>query len=56
VFLGSKASQGISGRLVSAVWDNWRALPARVQALADSDVYTLRRITSRDRQLDWGDR
>lgn len=56
VFLGSDASRGISGRLISAVWDNWRNLPKHLAAVADSDVYTLRRITGKDRGLDWGDR
>jgi 3-oxoacyl-[acyl-carrier protein] reductase len=49
VFLASSASDGISGRLLSAVWDDWRALPSRRDALAASDVYTLRRIVPRDR-------
>lgn len=56
VFLASSASDGITGKLISAVWDNWRQLAGRRTALASSDVYTLRRITTRDRGLDWGDR
>jgi NAD(P)-dependent dehydrogenase (short-subunit alcohol dehydrogenase family) len=54
VFLGSAASDGITGKLLSAVWDPWPELPERLADL-DSDVYTLRRITPRDRGLDWGD-
>jgi NAD(P)-dependent dehydrogenase (short-subunit alcohol dehydrogenase family) len=53
VFLGSAASDGITGRLLSAVWDNWSALPARLTELRASDVFTLRRITPKDRGLDW---
>ncbi len=53
VFLGSAASDGITGKLLSAVWDPWRELPRRRADLA-SDVYTLRRIVPRDRGLDWG--
>jgi NAD(P)-dependent dehydrogenase (short-subunit alcohol dehydrogenase family) len=53
VFLGSAASDGISGRLLSAVWDPWSELPARREALKRSDVYTLRRIVPADRGLDW---
>src|SRR5262249_22462670 len=41
VFLASAASDGITGRLLSAVWDDWAALPARREQLARSDVYTL---------------
>ncbi len=54
VFLGSAASDGITGKLLSAVWDPWRELPARRSDL-DSDIYTLRRIVPGDRGLGWGD-
>jgi NAD(P)-dependent dehydrogenase (short-subunit alcohol dehydrogenase family) len=53
VFLGSSASDGISGKLISAVWDPWRGLPAHVHDLRASDVYTLRRIVPTDRGLEW---
>jgi 3-oxoacyl-[acyl-carrier protein] reductase len=49
VFLASAKSDGITGRLLSAVWDDWEGLPARREQLAGSDVYTLRRITPEDR-------
>jgi 3-oxoacyl-[acyl-carrier protein] reductase len=48
-FLAGPASDGITGRLFSAVWDNWRNLPAHRQELADTDIYTLRRIVPEDR-------
>lgn len=48
-FLASSDSDGITGRLVSAVWDDWRDLPAQRDRLAASDVYTLRRIVPADR-------
>lgn len=54
VFLGSAASDGITGKLLSAVWDPWKELAERREDL-ESDVYTLRRIVPRDRGLDWGD-
>lgn len=49
VFLAAGASDGISGRLLSALWDDWAALPARREELAAGDVYTLRRIVPEDR-------
>lgn len=55
VFLASAASREITGRLLSAVWDPWRDLPAHAADLAAGDVYTLRRITPKDRNLDWGE-
>jgi NAD(P)-dependent dehydrogenase (short-subunit alcohol dehydrogenase family) len=54
VFLGSAASDGISGKLLSAVWDPWATLPEHREEL-ESDLYTLRRIIPSDRGLDWGD-
>jgi NAD(P)-dependent dehydrogenase (short-subunit alcohol dehydrogenase family) len=54
VFLGSELSDGITGKLLSAVWDPWSTLPGHLAALNRSDVYTLRRIVPRDRQLDFG--
>jgi NAD(P)-dependent dehydrogenase (short-subunit alcohol dehydrogenase family) len=54
VWLGSSASDGITGRLLSAKWDPWRDLPEH-RADLDSDVYTLRRIVPADRGFDWGD-
>ena len=53
VFLLSAESDGISGRLISAIWDPWPSLPKRREELAKSDIYTLRRIVPQDRGLDW---
>jgi NAD(P)-dependent dehydrogenase (short-subunit alcohol dehydrogenase family) len=52
-WLASPASDGVTAKLLSAVWDPWRELPTHLADL-DSDVYTLRRIVPRDRGLDWG--
>ena len=54
VWLASAASDGVTGKLLSAVWDPWRELPRHLEDLA-SDVYTLRRIVPGDRGLGWGD-
>lgn len=54
VFLGSAASDGISGRLISAVWDRWEELPSRRAELGVTDIYTLRRIVPGDRGKGWG--
>jgi len=53
VFLASRASDGITGRLLSALWDPWHELPGHRDELAASDIYTLRRITARERGKDW---
>lgn len=40
VFLASAASDGITGRLIAAQWDDWEALRAPLP----DDLYTLRRV------------
>lgn len=50
-FLASPRSDGITGRLLAAVWDDWGQLPAIRDRLRASDVFTLRRIVPEDR--DW---
>jgi 3-oxoacyl-[acyl-carrier protein] reductase len=52
-FLASSESDGITGRLISAVWDPWPDLPARRDELSASDIYTLRRIVPEDRGKNW---
>ena len=53
VFLGSAASDGITGKLLSAVWDPWADLQAHRAGLDGTDLYTLRRIVPEDRGLSW---
>ena len=56
VFLGSSASDGITGKLISAVWDPWESMPSHLADLNGTDIYTLRRIVPEDRELSWGER
>jgi NAD(P)-dependent dehydrogenase (short-subunit alcohol dehydrogenase family) len=56
VYLGSAASDGITGKLLSAVWDPWETLADHAEDVRRTDVYTLRRIVPADRKLTWGDR
>jgi 3-oxoacyl-[acyl-carrier protein] reductase len=53
-WLLSPASDGISGRLISAQWDPWQELERRQRELAAGDVYTLRRVTPEQRGWRWG--
>jgi NAD(P)-dependent dehydrogenase (short-subunit alcohol dehydrogenase family) len=55
VFLASAASDGITGKLLSAIWDPWEELAQHAGELS-GDLYTLRRIVPKDRGLKWGDR
>jgi NAD(P)-dependent dehydrogenase (short-subunit alcohol dehydrogenase family) len=56
VLLASPASDGITGKLISAVWDPWESLPEHRDELNGSDLYTLRRIVPADRSKAWGTR
>jgi hypothetical protein len=56
LFLASRASDGITGKLLAAVWDPWETLADHRKDLEGTDVYTLRRIVPGDRGLKWGER
>ena len=53
VFLASAASDGITGKLLSALWDPWADLDGHKDELRRTDIYTLRRIVPEDRGKKW---
>jgi NAD(P)-dependent dehydrogenase (short-subunit alcohol dehydrogenase family) len=55
-YLASAESDGLTGRLIAAPWDPWPFSEDRRQEIAESDIYTLRRIVPKDRGKAWGDR
>jgi NAD(P)-dependent dehydrogenase (short-subunit alcohol dehydrogenase family) len=55
VLLASAASDGLTGKLISAIWDPWEYFPEHLDDLQKTDVYTLRRIVPKDRGQSWGD-
>jgi NAD(P)-dependent dehydrogenase (short-subunit alcohol dehydrogenase family) len=55
VFLAAAASDGITGKLISAVWDPWEHFTEHMEDLKKTDIYTLRRIVPKDRGQAWGD-
>ena len=48
VYLTSAESDGLSGKLISAVWDPWPFDAAVRKALMASETYTLRRVVPKD--------
>lgn len=45
VFLASDESDGLTGRLISAVWDDWHKMSKeRIEEIMSRELYTLRRI------------
>lgn len=53
VWLASSASDGITGKLLSAQWDPWKDLATKRETLGKTDIYTLRRIVPEDRGQKW---
>ncbi len=47
-WLASPESDGLSGKLISAVWDPWPFDDAKRKALMEGEAYTLRRIVPKD--------
>jgi hypothetical protein len=52
VYLASERSAGVTGKLISAVWDPWRTLHEHAEDLR-GDIYTLRRIVPEERGKTW---
>jgi NAD(P)-dependent dehydrogenase (short-subunit alcohol dehydrogenase family) len=44
VFLASEESNGITGKLISSVWDDWRKFKNNITEIKKSSLFTLRRI------------
>jgi NAD(P)-dependent dehydrogenase (short-subunit alcohol dehydrogenase family) len=53
LFLASSESDGLSGRLISLLWDKWKDSPKHLEKLMSSDIYTMRRIVPEDRGYKW---
>ena len=52
LFLASDASAGLSGKILSAVWDAYNDFPARAKEIMASDVYTMRRVRPDEKKHD----
>ena len=48
IFLASDESKGLTGKVISAVWDDWKSIPPRIKELQETSLYTLRRIDERN--------
>jgi len=44
VFLASDESKGLTGKVISAVWDDWKNIPSRIVDFKGTPLYTMRRI------------
>ncbi|MEM9256548.1 MAG: SDR family oxidoreductase [Pseudomonadota bacterium] len=53
IYLGSNESDGITGKLISAVWDSWDEFNNHREDVENTDIYTLRRVVPKDRGMKW---
>jgi len=53
LFLASPESDGISGKVISAIHDNYSGWNRHLKEIIKSDVYNFRRIKPKDRGFDW---
>jgi NAD(P)-dependent dehydrogenase (short-subunit alcohol dehydrogenase family) len=53
LYLANDESNGITGKLISAVWDPWPQFRDYRGDLTNTDVFTLRRIVPSERGLAW---
>lgn len=44
VFLASSDSDGLTGRIISAIHDDWQSFPGRIEEVMATEYYTMRRI------------
>lgn len=53
VYLASSESDGVTGKLISAVWDPWPFNAEHKADIVSSDIYTLRRIVPQEHGKKW---
>ncbi len=53
LFLASDQAAGLTGKVISAVWDAYPKFPEHIQEISSSDIYTFRRIKPEDRGFHW---
>lgn len=46
-------TNGISGKIISAQWDDLDQIKNNIEDLQNTDIFTLRRITTKDRNKNW---
>ncbi|MES2201505.1 MAG: SDR family oxidoreductase [candidate division FCPU426 bacterium] len=53
LFLAGPQARGISGKLISALWDPWQDFAKLAPQFEKNDIYTLRRIVPKDRGMEF---
>ena len=53
LWLASPAARDITGKVLSAQWDNYERFQEHVADIKGSDIYTMRRVRPKDRGFTW---
>jgi NAD(P)-dependent dehydrogenase (short-subunit alcohol dehydrogenase family) len=53
IWLASDAARGLTGKILSAVWDEYEKFPERMKEIMGTDVYAFRRVRPGDRGFEW---
>lgn len=53
-FLCSDESSFLKGKIIHALWDDWKNFYKNKNKIASSDMYTLKRVNSYDKGFNWG--
>lgn len=53
LFLASELSDDLSGKIISAVWDDYAKFPEHLKEIIESDIYSWRRVKPKDRGFEW---
>lgn len=53
MFLASEESGNLSGKLISAIHDDWHNIPKNLKVINSSDIYNIRRVKPIDRGYGW---
>ncbi len=52
LFIASKTRKELSGRVISAIWDDWEHISKNKDKIIGTDVFQMRRIVPKDRDLE----
>ena len=52
LFIACQNGKELSGRVISAVWDNWEAIDNKKEKIINTDIFKMRRIKPKDRGID----
>lgn len=52
LFIACQNRKELNGRVISAVWDDWEKISKQKEKIIDTDIFQMRRIVPKDRDID----